>query len=127
MHEIGYEQFRRMRSDPALCFKALCGEEPVSMRKKKKGKQETKLSATPGGKVGGSGDGGGESEASDSGEEEEEESEGEMESGPSTPASHTTPTGKRYSYTCHVYVLKRCACIFSKSSSCSQSWQQKFS
>ena len=95
--QTGYEQFGKMRSDPALCFKALCGEEPVSVRKKKKGKQqqETKLTSTLGGKVGGSGDGGGgESEASDS--EEEEESEGEMESGPSTPASHATPTGKRY-------------------------------
>ena len=83
-----------MRSDPALCFKALCGEEPVRVRKKKKGgkqQEAAKLSATPGG-------GGGESEGSESGEEEEEEedSDGEMESGPSTPASHATPTGKRY-------------------------------
>jgi hypothetical protein len=89
--QIGYEQFGKMRSDPALCFKALCGEEPVRLRKKKKGKQQetSKVPGTPGG---------GESEASDSGEEEEdeEESEGEMESGPSTPASHATPTGKRY-------------------------------
>ena len=80
-----------MRSDPALCFKALCGEAPVSVRKKKKGKQlDTKLAATPGGKVGGANN---ESEASDSGEEEED-SEGEEESGPSTPAA--TPSGKRY-------------------------------
>lgn len=87
---IGYEQFGKMRSDPALCFKALCGEEPVRVRKKKKGgkqQEAAKFSATPGG---------GESEGSESGEEEEEESEGEMESGPSTPASHATPTGKRY-------------------------------
>lgn len=106
IHEIGYEQFGRMRSDPALCFKALCGEEPVRIRKKKKGKQqEAKLSATPGGKVGGSGDGGGESDASDSGEEEEEESEGEIESGPSTPASLATPTGKRYNSSKYMFIV----------------------
>lgn len=33
---IGYEQFGLMRSDPALCFKAMCGEEPYGSKKKKK-------------------------------------------------------------------------------------------
>lgn len=32
----GYEQFHLFRSDPALCFKALVGEEPPGSRKKKK-------------------------------------------------------------------------------------------
>ena len=83
----GYEQFGRMRSDPALCFKALCGEEPPTIRKKRKGKAQ-KTAAT--GKT--SGGGGREEESEVSDNEEEEESEGEVESGPSTPA---TPSGKR--------------------------------
>jgi hypothetical protein len=33
---VGYEQFGLMRSDPALCFRALCGEEPSGTKKKKK-------------------------------------------------------------------------------------------
>ena len=100
-----------MRSDPALCFKALCGEEPISLRKKKGKKQqllEAELSSTPGGKVGGAGDGEGgrgeDSDVSDSGEEEE--SDGETESGPSTPAASATPTGKRSVYTVTAFILK---------------------
>ena len=74
-----------MRSDPALCFKALCGEELPRLRLKKKGK------ALAVEKVGGATVKEEDSEASDSGEEDE--SEGEMESGPSTPSA---PSGKRY-------------------------------
>ena len=37
----GYEQFHLFRSDPALCFKALVGEEPPASRKKKKVKPVT--------------------------------------------------------------------------------------
>lgn len=84
----GYEQFGKMRSDPALCFKALCGEELPRLRIKKKGKGGKPVVV---GKVGGAAGKGEESEVSDSAEEEE--SEGEIESGPSTPA---TPSGKRY-------------------------------
>ena len=75
-----------MRSDPALCFKALCGEEPPSLRKKNKSK------AANSGKVGGASAKGEDSEGSESGEDEE--SDGEGESGPSTPA--TPSGGKRY-------------------------------
>ena len=85
----GYEQFGKMRSDPALCFKALCGEEPPRLRKKGKAKAAAgKQGATE--KVGGASLKDEDSEGSESGEEEE--SDGEMESGPSTPA---TPGGKR--------------------------------
>lgn len=37
----GYEQFHLFRADPALCFKALVGEEPPANRKKKKVKPVT--------------------------------------------------------------------------------------
>ena len=102
----GYEQFGKMRSDPALCFKALCGEEPPSMRKKNK----SKAANATAGKVGGASVKGEDSEGSESGEDED--SDGEGESGPSTPA--TPSGGKRYekqlvrSWYIHVYVLNLC-------------------
>lgn len=64
-----------MRSDPALCFRALVGEEPVVPKKSKKGKTPVK------------------GEEADEEEEEEElsgmesEGEGDGESGPSTPSA----------------------------------------
>lgn len=41
LYLAGYEQFHLFRSDPALCFKALVGEEPPGNRKKKKVKPVT--------------------------------------------------------------------------------------
>ena len=76
---VGYEQFGLMRSDPALCFKALCGEEPPRSKKKNKGNASTLLKADS--------EKGNDSEGSESGEESDGES------SPSTPA---TPSNKRY-------------------------------
>ena len=85
----GYEQFHLFRLDPALCFKALVGEEPPGSRKKKKNK-------TPSTKG--------------RGEEEEEEEEMQMdlsgeesddESAPSTPGfSFRLPNSRKWVYTC---------------------------
>ena len=72
----GYEQFHLFRSDPALCFKAMVGEELVSSQKKKKNRS----GPLPRGK-----------EEEDEEEDEEEEfldlsgDESDIESGPSTP------------------------------------------
>lgn len=71
-----------MRSDPALCFKALCGEEPPRSKKKNKGNLSAmKLDSSKSDGVKGD-----DSEGSESGEESDGES------GPSTPA---TPSNKR--------------------------------
>ena len=84
----GYEQFGLMRSDPALCFRAIVGEEPPNARKKKK-----KGKAKPSDRGGGRDRGGREGEEEEEEEEEEEmsgmESEGEDgESAPSTPGTN---------------------------------------
>ena len=90
----GYEQFGLMRSDPALCFRALCGEEPCGSKKKKRRLAKKALQAAKrAAKAAKDMDGGGEesdiSGMSDSGEENETE-DGRM----------TTPTAvsssKRY-------------------------------
>ena len=90
----GYEQFGPMRSDPALCFRAIVGEEPPNARKKKK-----KGKARLGNGGGGKGEGGREEEEEDEDEEEMSgmESEGEDgESAPSTPGmSVVVLTNKR--------------------------------
>ena len=88
-HLAGYEQFHLFRLDPALCFKALVGEEPPGSRKKKKSKPPS----TKG-----------------TGEEEEEEEEMELElsgeesddeSAPSTPGlSFRLPNSRKWVYTC---------------------------
>jgi len=82
----GYEQFGLMRSDPALCFRAIVGEEPPNARKKKK-----KGKAKPSDR-GGERDRGGREEEEEEEEEEEMsgmESEGEDgESAPSTPGTN---------------------------------------
>ena len=79
----GYEQFGLMRSDPALCFKALCGEEPAGTKKKKKHLAKKAIAAAKAMATTKS-----DSEESESGEE----SEGDEDSGPSAPA---TPNPKR--------------------------------
>ncbi len=87
---LGYEQFGLMRSDPALCFKAMCGEEPPGSKKKKKSLAKMALvtAKATGGVTRRVSVGGDDSEGSESGEE----SEGDGDSGPCTPA---TPNSKR--------------------------------
>ena len=94
---LGYEQFGLMRSDPALCFRAMCGEEPAGSKKKKKKLAKKALAAAKKAmvvvvgrdeatsvKV--------EEEDSEGSETGEESDEGEEDSAPSAPA---TPNSKR--------------------------------
>ena len=82
---LGYEQFGLMRSDPALCFKAMCGEEPPGSKKKKKNlAKQALMAAKDSGNLDVANRGimtGEYSDASDTGEE----SDVEGDSGPSTP------------------------------------------
>lgn len=92
-----------MRSDPALCFRALCGEEPRGTKKKKKRLAQKALAAakkamtstkTTGSEAFVPDVAGDDSEMSESGEESEGEGEGEGDSAPPTPSAATNT--KRY-------------------------------
>ncbi len=78
----GYEQFGPMRSDPALCFKAMCGEELPGPKKKKAKKNPGKVV------VGGAKGDDFDSDGSDSGEDSDIAG---VDSGPATPL---TPSSK---------------------------------
>lgn len=99
-----------MRSDHALCFRALCGEEPRGTKKKKKrlakkalaAAKKAMVSVKPSGSEAFVPDGAGDdSEMSESAEESE--GEGDVESAPPTPSAAATNT-KRYVHVCDVLI-----------------------
>ena len=118
VYHAGYEQFGLMRSDPALCFRALCGEEPRGTKKKKKRLAQKALAAAkkamasvkPSGSEAFVPDGAGDdSEMSESGEESEGEGEGD--SAPPTPAATNT---KRCVHVCRVTSFIRTSCLLNR-------------